>query len=299
MQYSKQKVLITGANGQLATELKKIAEISGDFECFFSTKEELDITNKASLDKYFENKNVDIIINCAAYTRVDDAEKYPDIADKVNHLAVRDLAVIAKEADMILIHISTDYVFSGTSNLPYKESANTKPRTVYGRSKLAGEIAIFESQAKAMIIRTSWLYSIYGNNFLKTIISKANINSKLEVVSDQIGTPNNAKDLAFSLFQIIKHKNFEAVVNSCQIFHFSSLGACSWYEFAKLIVDYSKIECNIQPIESKHVSFLAKRPKYSVLSQEKIMETFDLKIPYWSTSLKKCFKSNFLNGANQ
>ncbi|MBD3842438.1 MAG: dTDP-4-dehydrorhamnose reductase [Campylobacterales bacterium] len=282
-------VLVTGSNGQLGSELKELIQHSTlniqNFNYHFTTSDSLDITKHDEVRRYCELNNIKVIINCAAYTAVDKAESEQEIADKVNHQAVKNLATISKEQNIKLIHISTDYVFDGTNFKPYTEDDTTNPQSVYGQSKLDGEKAILEYNLKnSIIIRTSWVYSSYGANFVKTILRVAKERGALNVVYDQIGSPTYAKDLAKTILDIIPQINNQQV----EIYNYSNEGVLSWYDFAKEIVKMAKIECKIDPIESFQYPTPAKRPHYSLLNKNKIKSTFDIEIPYWKDSLCDC-----------
>ena len=281
-------ILITGANGQLGSELKTLNNecLTLNYKCFFTDKNTLDISNKDKIERFINENNINIIINCAAYTAVDRAEEEKELADLINYQAVKHLAEISKEKNITLIHISTDYVFDGTNFKPYCEDDKTNPVNYYGTSKLKGEDAFINSGAKGVIIRTSWLYSSFGNNFVKTILKLAKERDFLKVISDQVGTPTYAKDLAKVIIDIIpKIKNENA-----EIYHYSNEGVLSWFDFAKEIIKMAKIDCNIEAIESIKYQTLAKRPYYSLLNKEKIKNTFNIKIPYWKDSLDTCLK---------
>ena len=277
------KILITGSKGQLGSEIKKLSINFSDISFHFADFEELDITNKNSLDFHFQNNSYDFIINCAAYTAVDKAESESEKALQLNSDAVKYLAEIALEKKIKLIHISTDYVFDGTSSVPYSEEDKVCPVSQYGISKLEGEKQIEKSGCEAIIIRTSWLYSSFGNNFVKTILKYSKQKPELKVVFDQIGTPTYAEDLALAILKIIVSKKFVS-----GIFHFSNEGVCSWYDFALEIVKNQNINCNIIPVVSAEYPTPAKRPSYSVLNKSKIKNTFNLIIPHWKESLNKC-----------
>ena len=277
-------ILVTGSNGQLGNELRLIVEEKDKVNNYFFTDvEELDITNKSSVSQFLHANKIDIVVNCAAYTNVDKAEDESEIADLINHIGVKNLAESCKERDGFLIHISTDYVFDGTKNTPYTETDKTKPLGVYGETKLRGENAILNSGCEYVIIRTSWLYSAFGNNFLKTIQRLTAEKENLKVVFDQVGTPTYAGDLANVIYTIIQRDGAD-IKN--QIFHFSNEGVCSWYDFAVAINEASKHSCNIQPCHSDEFPTKVLRPHFSVLDKSKIKKDFGLEIPHWRTSLK-------------
>jgi len=278
-----QTILVTGSNGQLGNEIKKFQD---SFNYIFTDIDELDITNFNDLLQLFNKNKIDAILNCAAYTAVDKAETEPELAHKINVKGVENLNKISMEKEVPIIHISTDYVFDGKNFKPYLEQDKTNPQGIYGKTKLEGEEKLSKNP-KAVIIRTSWLYSSYGNNFVKTIIKIAKENREIKVVSDQIGSPTYAFDLAEGCINIMK-KIFNNTSNYSGIYHFSNEGVCSWYDFAKFIVDYKKIECIVFPISTKEFPRPAQRPHFSVLDKTKIKTTFDIKIPYWTDSLKNC-----------
>ncbi len=271
-------LLITGKDGQLGTELSKFY----DGKALFTNSSDLDITDYDKVQKFINNNNIDTIINCAAYNAVDLAEDDVDSAYNVNCKGVENLA----KTGCKLIHFSTDYVFDGKSSRPYLPSDNTDPISVYGKSKLAGEEALLKHSKIFMVVRTSWLYSNYGSNFVKTIRRLSPFNDSLNVISDQIGTPTYAYDLASAVFEILPKLNKE----NSGIYHFSNEGVCSWYDFAYEIVRLSKLNSEINPIRSDQWVSRAKRPMYSVLNKSKIKDTFKISIPNWKESLEKCIK---------
>lgn len=274
------RALVTGANGQLGSELRLVA--SEDY--LFTDIAELDICSEAAVAEYVERNCIDTIINCAAYTNVDRAEEECSVAHRVNAAAVAILANVAKRYNARLIHISTDYIFGGkTFTTPIKESETPSPMGVYGRSKLLGEEAIEESGCDYVIIRTSWLYSTYGNNFVKTILRLARERGELRVVSDQIGSPTYARDLARVMVQICEGEGL-----SKGIYHFSNRGAISWYDFARAIVEISGVECRIVPCTTAEYGAKAARPAYSVLDTSKISSSLGCEIPEWCSSLREC-----------
>ena len=282
------KILVTGKNGQLGKSIHKIVTNNEQkSEFFFVGRETLDLGSQDSIINYFNNNSFDIIINCAAYTAVDKAEKEVELADDINHLAISKIAEISNKHKVKLIHISTDFIFDGDSEKAYLESDDPNPLNIYGKSKLAGELAVCATMQKnAIIIRTSWLYSEYSNNFVNTIIRKSQKISELNVVSDQYSSPTNANDLAEAIIQIINHNKFKNHDQLTQIYHYSGHGVCSWFEFAREILDLANIDCQVNPIETKDYLTDAKRPKYSFLNTDKIAKDFDLEIPFWKDSLK-------------
>ena len=282
------KILVTGKNGQLGKSIHKIVTSNEqNSEFVFVGRETLDLSSQDSIINYFNNNSFDIIINCAAYTAVDKAEKEVELANYINHLAISKIAEISDKQEIKLIHISTDYIFDGVSEKGYLESDDPSPLNIYGKSKLAGEVAVCAAMQKnAIIIRTSWLYSEYSNNFVKTILRKAQKFDELSVISDQFSSPTNASDLAKVIIQIINHKKFRNHDQLTQIYHYSSYGVCSWFEFAKEILELANIDCQVNPIETKDYLTAAKRPKYSFLNTDKIVKGFGLEIPFWKDSLK-------------
>ncbi|MCX6111823.1 MAG: dTDP-4-dehydrorhamnose reductase [Proteobacteria bacterium] len=280
-------VLVTGAKGQLGKEIEKLSSgqlWTGERKFFFTDIDELDVTDIASIRSYITQKTIDIIINCAAYTAVNKAETEKEKAKLLNEAVPAYLALVARESNMPLIHISTDFVFDGEKKHPYVETDKPNPLSVYGRTKLEGEYEVIKHGGTFIIIRTSWLYSEFGNNFVKTILRLAKEKKELGVVSDQIGAPTYAEDLASVILGIIPN-----IQNGTrEIFHYSNEGVISWYDFAKAIVDIKNINCKIIPIETKDYLTSAVRPLYSVLDKTKIKETFDVQIPEWRDSLKRC-----------
>jgi dTDP-4-dehydrorhamnose reductase len=285
-------VLVTGASGQLGKSLKSMTdEIKLNHQFVFATKQQLDLSNFKNVRRFIEKNQFDIIINCAAYTSVDKAENEQELANLVNHLSVKNIAEIAKDNFIKLIHISTDYVFDGSKLESYNETANTSPLNVYGMTKLNGEAAILSTmELNAIIIRTSWVYSIYGNNFVDTILNLIRKRDSLNIVADQIGSPTYAKDLAGAIISIINNKKFYEIDKPSEIFHYSNGGECSWYDFAKEIANIAGINCVIKPIDSKDYPQEALRPKYVLMDKTKIQNYFDLKILFWTDSLKTCIK---------
>lgn len=282
--YAVQNILITGAGGQLGSEFRYLAENHKNtaFNFIFVTRKELDIQNNQQVADFCTKNKINVIVNCAAYTAVDKAEKEPNQADAINHLAVKSLANIAKSQNIKLIHISTDYVFDGTAHKPYKESDSTNPQSVYGKTKLDGEQAMQAiNPVNSIIIRTSWVYSEFGNNFVKTMLRLGKERDELNVVCDQIGTPTNARDLAKAILETIPQLTNDNV----EIYHYSNAGVCSWYDFAQTIFEINNIKCQVKPIPSEAYPTPAKRPYYSVIDKCKIVKKFDLDINHWRTSL--------------
>jgi dTDP-4-dehydrorhamnose reductase len=280
------KILITGSNGQLGSELSVLSK-NFNASFIFTDKEELDITNAHATAALITSIKPDFIINAAAYTAVDKAESESETAYLINAKAVENLAAVSKKINAKLIHISTDFVFDGTKNTPYSEDDAPNPLSVYGKSKLQGEQVCLQQNTEAIIIRTSWLYSSFGNNFVKTILRLASEKKELRVVHDQKGTPTYARDLAHAILHICRH---EKVKSTSGIFHYSNEGACTWFEFASEIVALSEKDCQVIPIKTHEYPTAAVRPKYSVLDKNKIASTFGLSIPEWKNSLKACLQ---------
>ena len=286
-------VLVTGANGQLGKSLNYLVDQNiTDYRFVFATRDQLDLTDFQNIRRFIQKNQFDVIINCAAYTAVDKSETEKEQANLINHLAVKNIAEIARDNCIKLIHISTDYVFDGLKLKPYNEKDITSPINVYGKTKLDGENAIISTMiSDAVIIRTSWLYSEYGNNFLDTILSLAKKRKKLHIVSDQIGSPTYAYDLAISILKIIESSKFYKNSQFSEVFHYSNDGKCSWYDFANEIVNISGLECSIKPISSKDYPQSAKRPKHVLLDKSKISDFFGLEIIFWTDSLNKCIQA--------
>ncbi len=279
-------ILITGANGQLGNALRE-ASNGSQHRYIFTDVAELDITSDAAVDEIFRQGKIDVVVNCAAYTAVDKAEEEADVADMINHLAVTNLAESCAKYNATLIHISTDYIFDGKATSPYTEDSAPAPLNVYGVTKLAGERSIIESGCRHIIIRTSWLYSQFGHNFCKTMRRLSATESSLRVVCDQVGTPTYAGDLAEAIVHIIESNQ----LSKCGTYNFSNEGVCSWYDFAVEIARLSgNTNCVITPCRSEEYPTKALRPRYSVLSKEKIAQTFSIEIAEWQESLKKCIE---------
>lgn len=282
-------ILVIGSNGQLGQSIQSIAAEYPNIDFFFTNRQNLDLTNEISINNFFKNQTFDIIINCAAHTAVDKAESQPELANQINNLAVQKLVKIVKEQHSKLIHISTDYVFSGKQYIPYMEADEVEPQGVYGKTKLQGEHYIQSTlKNNAIIIRTSWIYSEYGNNFVKTMLKLGQQRDTLNVIYDQVGTPTYAKDLAKSIICIIETQAFNKENFKTEIVNYSNEGLCSWYDFAKAIFELMNIECLVLPVETKDYPMPAKRPHYSVLNKTKIKKKYHLTIPYWKDSLRIC-----------
>lgn len=285
-------ILVTGATGQLGQSIKSLENDYPAYQFFFARREQLDLSDKKSIAHFFQQNTFDLIINCAAYTSVDKAESEPELADQVNHLAVKKLAEIAKQQQTKLIHISTDYVFNGQQYRPYIETDKVQPQGVYGLSKLIGEQVLLESMPNnSLIIRTSWLYSESGNNFVKTMLKLGRERDALNVIFDQVGTPTYAYDLAQAIMAIASSDLFDHTDFTSDVYHYSNEGVCSWYDFAKAIFEFSNIQCDVSPIETKDYPTAATRPHYSLLNKAKIKQTYDMPIPYWKDSLQQCLNA--------
>ena len=277
------KILVTGSKGQLGNELQVAAKAFSQFELVFTDVDELDICNLTAIEQFVKNAGFDAIVNCAAYTAVDKAETDDDLCYKINRDAVQNLAQIAQCNGLKLIHVSTDYVFDGTQHTPYVETDTVCPVSVYGKSKLAGEELALKNCDQVAVIRTSWLYSAFGNNFVKTMMRIGQERESLNVIFDQVGTPTYAADLANAILQML---NAEVFVSG--VYHFSNEGVCSWYDFAKKIHQLAGVTCKVSPIETKDYPTAAVRPHYSVLNKSKIKSTYHIEIPHWEESLIKC-----------
>lgn len=278
-------ILVTGASGQLGSELQAIAE-QYDYIFHFKNSKSLDITNNVLFKQFVINHHIDVIVNCAAYTSVDKAESEPELADAINHLAVKHIAEMSKVHQIKLVHVSTDYVFDGTNHKPYVETDVPNPKSVYGKTKLDGELAMQKiNPVNSIIIRTSWVYSKFGNNFVKTMLRLAETRDEISVVADQIGSPTNAADLAQVILQVlpkIKNENVE-------IYHYSNEGDCSWFDFAAVVFKKFNCKTKIKPIKTEEFFTAAKRPSKSELNKAKIKEVFNVQILDWKESFLKNF----------
>lgn len=277
------KILITGSNGQLGNSLRREFSGDADIEATYTDYDTLDITNREAVARFLEDNKFDVVVNCAAYTAVDRAESDDLKASALNTGAVGNLGDAAKRCNTKVIHISTDYVFSGQGFRPYEENDEPYPQSIYGRTKLEGEGLLTSFCQDAMIIRTAWLYSEYGNNFVKTMLRLAKDHDEIRVVCDQIGTPTYAGDLARAIHHILRHDRWVP-----GIYHYTDEGVASWYDFAKSIFDIAGIDMKVTPIPTRDYPTPAKRPLYSVLSKGKIKNVFGMDIPYWRNSLKEC-----------
>lgn len=289
-------ILVTGANGQLGNEMRIVSRGSQDHYVFTDVVEVegqettiLDITQLEAIRRVVKEQEIDVIVNCAAYTNVDKAESEPELAELLNAKAPENLARAMKEVGGLLVHISTDYVFGGDPyNTPCKEDQKGTPTGVYGLTKLHGEKRIIATGVNYLIFRTAWLYSEYGKNFVKTMLNLTSTKPQLKVVFDQVGTPTYAYDLAKTIFDIIENRKFSGRTG---IYHYSNEGVCSWFDFTKMIAKYAgNTACDIRPCHSNEFPSSVKRPAYSVLDKTKVKETFGITVPYWTDSLKTCIK---------
>lgn len=283
------RILVTGSNGQLGCEMRRLGAVSPN-EYFFTDIAELDITDKAAVAAFVAEHGIEIIVNCAAYTDVDRAEEDEPTAERINSDAVRNLAEAMKAVDGTLFHISTDYVFGLDGNVPRTEDMPLDPLGAYGRTKLHGEQAIAASGCKHIIVRTAWLYSEHGHNFLKTMLRLTAERESLNVVFDQTGTPTYAGDLALALFSVIEGGTYEGKEG---VYHFSNEGVCSWYDFAREIATATGRDCKIVPCHSSEFPSKVARPPYSVLDKTKIKTTFGIEIPHWRDSMIYCLRRMF------
>lgn len=283
-------ILVTGAYGQLGNEVRILSANYPEYNFMFTDVDSLDITDKNELIDFVTGNDIRYIINCAAYTAVDKAEDDAELCEKINAAAVKNLGLAAAEAGAGIIHVSTDYVFDGTSCRPYTEDMPTKPCSVYGKTKLKGEKNLLKICPNAIIIRTAWLYSPFGNNFVKTMIKLGSERESLNVIFDQVGTPTYALDLADAILKAMD-QTIDTEHDKGGVYHFSNEGVCSWYDFTIKIHEIAGIKtCKVNPIETKDYPTKAARPHYSVLNKSKIKQTFNITIPHWEVSLKDCIK---------
>ena len=289
------KILVTGSTGQLAGKVRELSGTTNELKFIFASKDKLDITNTTELQRFFSSEKIDILINCAAYNNVDGAESTSQLANKVNNLAVKEISGLSETYDFIFVHISTDYVFDGSKRKPYKEKDKTNPLGAYGKSKLHGEVSIMENNCRSIIVRTSWLYSNLGSNFVKNIINLAQEKKSIKVVDDQLGSPTSAKDLSKAIMHMIRSKMFIEASSKKEIFHFCNSGVCSWYELAKEIVKIKNLDCKIIPCKSTEIKAAAKRPFYSALNSEKFSNSFSFDIKPWQEALKLSLQDTDLN----
>ena len=281
------KILITGCNGQLGNEMQLLARANGQHEWFFTDVDELDITRADAVEEFVSKNAIDGIVNCAAYTAVDKAESNEDLCHLLNCVAPGYLAESIERRGGWIVQVSTDYVFDGTNHTPYTEDDPTCPNSVYGRTKLAGEQRVMQACSKAMIVRTAWLYSTFGNNFVKTMLRLGREKQELGVIFDQIGTPTYARDLAAAIMTAIN----KGIVPG--IYHFTNEGVTSWYDFTKAIHRIAGITtCHVCPLHTSEYPTPAARPHYSVLDKTKIKQTYGIEVPYWEDSLEQCIKNS-------
>lgn len=282
------KILVTGSYGQLGSEIKELELRYPNYHFLFTDVDTLDITNEIAVESFINKNRPDFIVNCAAYTAVDKAENETEIAEKINALAPKILGEFSNQTGAKLIHVSTDYVFDGDANQPYSELDEVNPQGVYGKTKLQGELICMKENPETIIIRTSWLYSGFGNNFVKTMLRLGNERDSLNVVFDQVGTPTYAADLAKAILSIIEGSEKESAKFIPGVYHYSNEGVASWYDFAKAIFEIENIKCAVNPVLSDQFPTPAKRPHFSVLNKSKIRNNFGIEIPYWRDSLKDC-----------
>ena len=284
------RVLITGSNGQLGSEIKELAIKYKKTDFIFKDLPELDICNFEALQAFILVNNINAVINCAAYTAVDKAEEDAEIAEQVNSKGVINLVNALQTVNGKLIHISTDYVFDGNHFLPYKESDPVNPIGVYGETKRAGELAVINSAIDSIVIRNSWLYSSFGSNFVKTMLRLGSEKENLGVIFDQVGTPTFARDLAKTCLDILTGVNALKISKAGNLYHYSNEGVASWYDFAISIMELGGVNCKVNPIQTKDYPTLARRPHFSVFNKSKIKTDFEIEIPYWRDSLKDCIE---------
>ncbi|MFW5720956.1 MAG: dTDP-4-dehydrorhamnose reductase [Bacteroidota bacterium] len=278
-------ILITGSNGQLGNEFRQLESKYKEHKFFFTDVDDLDITDTEKSAKFIKSNSIQVCINCAGYTAVDKAENDKIQAMLVNATAVKSLATACAKINALFVHISTDYVFEGKNYKPYTENDTASPKSIYGKTKLDGEIEVIFNAKRALIFRTSWLYSSFGNNFVKTMVEKGKELDELRVVYDQIGSPTYAADLAETILSIMEKVPSKM---RTEIYNFSNEGIASWYDFAKAIFDIKNIDCKLVPVPSKEYKTDAARPFYSVLDKTKVKKDFGITIPYWRDSLKRC-----------
>jgi dTDP-4-dehydrorhamnose reductase len=284
-------ILVTGANGQVGQELQFLANQYPEYKFLFADRTVLDITDESSIRNLFETYNFDFCINCAAYTAVDKAEEAQEAAQIVNVNAVENLAKACRLHQTQLIHISSDYVYHSESiNRPYQETDVTNPQGVYAKTKLEGDLIALKTSKEVIVLRTSWVYSSYGNNFVKTMLRLSDKLNRLNIIFDQIGTPTYARDLAKAILEIINKIDKKEVTDYSGIYHYSNEGVTSWYDFAKAIFRLKDKTMTVLPIETKDYPTAAKRPHFSLMNKGKIKATFDLEIPHWENSLEECLE---------
>lgn len=280
-------IIVTGSNGQLGSEIKDLSQNYKQYHFTFTDLDTLDITKDEEVASFIKKNKPQIVINCAAYTAVDKAEKERELVYKTNTNAVKNLAELSSKLGFVLVQMSTDYIFEGLNHKPYTENDTPNPKSIYAKSKHEAEIEMIFNTRKAVIFRTSWLYSSYGHNFLKTIIRLAKEKGKVDVVCDQIGTPTYAGDLAFAILEAMPQI---AKANSLEVYNYANEGVASWYDFAKAIVEMAGLKCTVTPIETKDFRMEAQRPYYSVLNKSKFKKFFKQEIPHWRDGLAKCLQ---------
>jgi dTDP-4-dehydrorhamnose reductase len=283
-----EKILVTGSKGQLGLSVADISyHYLEQYYFYYTDIEDLDITSFDDVFNFCKQKEITIIINAAAYTAVDLAENFPEKCFAINRDGVRNLAIVSEKLGIFFVHTSTDYIFDGESELPYKEDDLPNPISIYGQSKLEGELVLKSILKKGVIIRTSWLYSIYGKNFLKTMLELSKKQKEIQVVADQFGTPTCASDLAEVIMEIIKKKEY---IDTIEVFHYSNSGSCTWYEFASFIISKAGLNCQVTPINSTEYKTKAKRPKHSEFNKGKVKNFLGIEIPKWELSAEKTIK---------
>ncbi len=289
----KPTILITGAHGQLGNEFRFLSFTNAQFQFIFSDVDTLDITKLNAVRNFFSKNSVQYVVNCAAYTAVDRAETDVKLATRINVAGARNLAKVCKENNVVLIQISTDYVYHNRQNTPFVETDVVSPKSVYAKTKLAGDKAVLKYNDASVVLRTSWLYGTYGHNFVKTMLRLGKEKTDLSVVFDQIGTPTYARDLAKAILQIINKLESKEVARTEAhgIWHYSNEGVTSWFDFAQAIFDFSELTCRVHPIVSAQYPTPAARPPFSVLNKDKIKKVFGIHIPHWQNSLRECLKA--------
>jgi len=284
-------LLVIGGSGQLGQSIQKIGHRFPDLEIHYTTREQLDLSSSISISDYFRERRFDLVINCAAYTAVDQAESVPELAEQINHFAVEQLARMVKQQQGQLIHVSTDYVFDGHAYRPYRPEGPVNPQSVYGSSKRRGEQAMQAVAPRGVIVRTSWLYSEFGSNFVKTMLRLGSERDALQVVADQVGSPTYATDLAEALLVLAgRDENETGQEKSCPIYHYANHGVASWYDLAQATFELAGITCKVTPISTEQYPTAAVRPHYSVLDSSAIQQDSGIEIPYWRESLGQCLK---------
>lgn len=283
-----EKILVTGSKGQLGLSIADISyKFHDEYHFIFTDIEDLDITSFDHVSDFCKKNEITIIINAAAYTAVDLAEDFPDKCFAINRDGVKNLAIVSEQLGIFLVHTSTDYIFDGESDIPYKEDDVPNPVSTYGQSKLEGELALKSTLKKGVIVRTSWLYSIYGKNFLKTMLELSKRQNQIQVVADQYGTPTCASDLSEVIMEIIKKRG---EIDSIAVYHYSNSGRCSWYDFASFIISKAGVNCEVKPVNSSEYKTKAKRPKHSEFNKGKVKNFLGIDIPDWKLSVEKTMK---------